>query len=270
VSRGLDRIDGVAGLLAGPANVVMQLSRPEVGYGVLESKVHSGKITEHPIKRGRTTFTYLAVATMGRDADRRRYRRAVDSAHAAVRSGPDSPVEYNAFDPELQLWVAACLYRGAADAITRFRGPLDDEAADELYRESARLGTTLQVPPEMWPPDRAAFERYWASAMTRVSVDPAVREYLLDVVTLRFLHLPGPVINPIGRFYLWVTTGFLPPEFRDAMGLEWSVADQDRFDRFIGVVAATRRPLPGFVRRAPLNFYLWDFRLRTALGWRVV
>jgi hypothetical protein len=108
VSRGLDRIDGVAGLLAGPANVVMQLSRPEVGYGVLESKVHSGKITEHPIKRGRTTFTYLAVATMGRDADRRRYRRAVDSAHAAVRSGPDSPVEYNAFDPELQLWVGAC------------------------------------------------------------------------------------------------------------------------------------------------------------------
>ena len=76
------------------------------------------------------------MATIGSDADRRRYRRAVDSAHAAVHSGPDSPVEYNAFDPELQLWVAACLYRGAVDTVTRFRGPLDDDEADELYRES--------------------------------------------------------------------------------------------------------------------------------------
>ena len=270
MTRGLDRIDGIAGLLAGPANVVMQLSRPEVGYGVLESKVHSGKITEHPLKRGRTTFTYLAVATIGSDADRRRYRRAVDSAHAAVRSGPDSPVEYNAFDPELQLWVAACLYRGAVDAVTRFRGPLDENEADELYRESARLGTTLQVPPEMWPPDRAAFEDYWRSAMERVSVDSAVRDYLLEVVTLRFLHLPGLIINPVGRFYLWVTTGFLPTEFRDAMGLEWTESDQDRFDRFIGIVAATRRPLPAVVRRAPINLYLWDFRLRSTLGLRVV
>jgi uncharacterized protein (DUF2236 family) len=177
VTRPLDRIDGVAGLLAGPANVVMQLSRPEVGYGVLESRVHSGKITEHPLKRGRTTFTYLAVATMGSDADRRRYRRAVDSAHAAVRSGPESPVQYNAFDPELQLWVAACLYRGAADAITRFRGPLSDEAADELYRESARLGTTLQVPPEMWPPDREAFDRYWADSLEQVSTRSAGSTY---------------------------------------------------------------------------------------------
>ena len=270
MTRLADRIDGVAGLLAGPANVVMQLSRPEVGYGVLESTVHSGRITEHPFKRGRTTFTYLAVATLGSDADRRRYRRAVDSAHAAVRSGPQSPVEYNAFDPELQLWVAACLYRGAIDAITRFRGPLDDESADQFYRESARLGTTLQVPPDMWPANREAFEAYWAAAMARVSVDPAIRKYLLEVVTLRFLPLPGLVINPIGRFYQWLTTGFLPAEFRTAMGWEWTDSDQDRFDRLIGIIAATRRPLPAVVRRAPLNVYLWDFRLRSALGLRVV
>ena len=50
------------GLLAGGANVVMQLSRPGVGYGVVESRVESGRIDRHPIKRARTTFTYLAVS----------------------------------------------------------------------------------------------------------------------------------------------------------------------------------------------------------------
>jgi uncharacterized protein (DUF2236 family) len=39
------------GLLLGPANVIMQLARPGVGYGVLESRVESGRVDLHPIKR---------------------------------------------------------------------------------------------------------------------------------------------------------------------------------------------------------------------------
>jgi uncharacterized protein (DUF2236 family) len=35
----------------------MQLALAPVGYGVLESKVESGQVTKHPLKRFRTTFT---------------------------------------------------------------------------------------------------------------------------------------------------------------------------------------------------------------------
>jgi uncharacterized protein (DUF2236 family) len=45
------------GLVAGPANVIMQLAQPGVGYGVMESRVESGRVDRHPIKRARTTFT---------------------------------------------------------------------------------------------------------------------------------------------------------------------------------------------------------------------
>src|ERR1700716_995928 len=95
-----DGLMGVA-LLAGPANVIMQLGRPGVGYGVLESRVESGRVDLHPIKRARTTFTYLAVATQGSDAQKAAFRRAVNCAHAQVYSTPDSPVQYNGFDPNL-------------------------------------------------------------------------------------------------------------------------------------------------------------------------
>ncbi len=44
---GLD-ITGV-GLLAGAANVVMQLSHPPVGHGVVESTVSSGQLLRHPL-----------------------------------------------------------------------------------------------------------------------------------------------------------------------------------------------------------------------------
>lgn len=256
-------MDGAGAVLAGGANVIMQLSWPPVGYGVLESKVDSGKVTEHPLKRARTTFTYLAVATMGTDAERTRYRAAVDGVHAHVHSGPDSPVEYNAFDPELQLWVAACLYMGALDVVERFRGPLDDATADALYAAAAPLGTTLQVRPEMWPTDRRAFAQFWARGLARVSIDPPVRRYLYDLAVLGFL--PGPLRRVLARPHRFVTTGFLPPPFRDQMQLPWSEADQRRFDRVIRVVAAVSGRLPGPLRRFPLNYFLWDFRLRSAL-----
>ena len=57
-------------LLAGPANVIMELARPGVGYGVLESRVEGGRVDRHPIKRARTTFTYVAVALRGSDAQK--------------------------------------------------------------------------------------------------------------------------------------------------------------------------------------------------------
>ena len=97
------------GLLSGAANVIMELARPGVGYGVKDSRVESGRARPHPIKRARTTFTYLAVALSGTETQKKAYRRAVNKSHAQVYSTPDSPVEYNAFDKNLQLWVAACL-----------------------------------------------------------------------------------------------------------------------------------------------------------------
>src|SRR6476660_10602745 len=107
--RGPDFDEGLMGaaLLAGPANVIMELSRPGVGHGVVESRVESGRIDRHPIKRARTTFTYLAVSVNGTAEQQAAYRRAVNGAHAQVYSTEESPVSYNAFDAELQMWVGA-------------------------------------------------------------------------------------------------------------------------------------------------------------------
>src|SRR5258705_1853171 len=84
--RGADFDDGLMGvaLLAGPANSMMELARPGVGYGVLESRVESGRVDRHPIKRARTTFTSIAVATKGSDAQKAALPPALYRAHAPV------------------------------------------------------------------------------------------------------------------------------------------------------------------------------------------
>ncbi|MEV7039268.1 oxygenase MpaB family protein [Amycolatopsis sp. NPDC051061] len=249
-----------AGLLAGSANVIMQLSRAPVGYGVLESKVDSGNLFRHPIKRTRTTLTYLAVAAMGTDAERAAYRRGVNQAHSQVHSTAGSPVAYNAFDTDLQLWVAACLYKGFEDVYVAFVGG----EPTHFYRAAAALGTTLQVRPEMWPADRAAFEEYWAAGLAEVGVDDTVRRYLTDIVDLRFL--PPVVAAPGRRFHRFVTTGFLPQRFRDEMRLPWTAADQRRFDALLAALGRVTRVLPAAVRRFPYNLCLWDLRRRLRTG----
>lgn len=268
--RGASVADGLMGvaLLAGPANVIMQLARPGVGYGVLESRVESGRVDRHPIKRARTTFTYLAVATRGSAEQKAAFRRAVNKAHAQVNSTEESPVSYNAFDKDLQLWVAACLYKGDVDVQRIFIGEVDDQTADEHYARGSNLATTLQVPAEMWPADRAAFERYWNESLEKVHIDDAVREYLYPIAAnrLRGMRLPGPLQRVHEKFWLLITTGFLPQRFRDEMGLPWDADKQRRFDRLMAALRTGNDLLPGVLRQFPFNVLLKDLDRRVRTG----
>jgi uncharacterized protein (DUF2236 family) len=267
--RGAGIEDGLIGiaLLAGPANVIMQLARPGVGYGVMESRVESGRVDLHPIKRARTTFTYLAVATQGTDDQKVAFRRAVDGAHAQVYSTDESPVKYNAFDRDLQLWVGACLYKGAVDVYRMFVGEMDDETAERHYREGMALGTTLQVPQDMWPADRAAFDRYWQESLDKVHIDDAVREYLYPIAAARVRGVKSPrrLQRWSDNLSLLITTGFLPQRFRDEMRLPWDANKQRRFDRLMGVLRVVSHLMPRFVRQFPFNVLLkdLDWRIRT-------
>ena len=253
---------------AGAANVVMQLALPPVGHGVAESTVTSGSLLHHPWKRARTTFSYLAVAILGTDADKAAYRAAVDGAHRQVRSTPASPVKYNAFNRDLQLWVGACLYKGGVDIYRTFIGEMDDETADRHYQNEGKAkATTLQVPEEMWPADRAAFEQYWQDSLDKIHIDDAVRKYLYPIAVNRVakFRLPGPLQRAHEEFWLLITTGFLPQRFRDEMGLAWDPQRQARFDRVIAVIRTANNLLPEPVRRFPFNILLrdLDWRIRT-------
>jgi uncharacterized protein (DUF2236 family) len=257
-----------AAMLLPAANVIMQLSLPGVGYGVLESPVDSGNVYKHPFKRARTTGTYLAVATIGTESDRELIRAAVDTAHQQVRSTSSSPVSYNAFDPRLQLWVAACLYRYFVDQHEFLHGPLDEASADAVYRDAKRLGTTLQVREDMWPPDRVAFDEYWKRSLDDLRIDPAVREHLRGVATVAFL--PRPLRALAGSFNLFATTGFLAPEFRAMMRLDWAQSQQRRFEWLLAALRLADRLVPHQAWIFGYRLYLWDMRFRARRGKRIV
>jgi uncharacterized protein (DUF2236 family) len=256
-----------ASVLLPAANVIMQLSLPAVGHGVQESRVDSGNVYKHPFKRARTTGTYLAVATIGSDADRALFRAGVDAVHRQVRSTPASPVSYNAFDPNLQLWVAACLYRYFVDQHEYLHGPLDDAAADAVYADAKKLGTTLQVRDGMWPPDRVAFDEYWKRSLDELRIDPPVREHLRGVASMVFLPWPLRLAGPLNLF---ATTGFLAPGFRALMQLDWSASQQRRFGWLLAALRLADRLIPHQAWMLGYRAYLWDMRFRARRGRPVV
>lgn len=247
-------------VLAGSANVVMQLAWPAVGYGVKESRVSTGSIHKHPVKRTRTTLTYLAVALTGTTEEKRAYRQAVNGAHAQVYSTAESPVKYHAMDPNLQHWVALCLYKGLVDVYSAIH-QCPEIAYDQAFLQLAKpLATTLQVRANQWPRSIAEFNQQWAKGLSHAQIDGSMREYLQDLVSLRFAH---PLLRRfLGPFNTFITAGLLPPELRVAMQYHWQEADQKRFDRILSRIRHINSYFPRVLRQATMTACLWDLRRR--------
>ncbi|MCU1446632.1 oxygenase MpaB family protein [Cryobacterium sp.] len=264
-----DRVRGIQDIapesvlvLAGGRAILLQLANPAVGHGVAR---HSD-FAARPLARLHGTLSYVYAVTCGTPIDRAAAVRRVALAHRPVHSDPadqDRAVPaYNAFDPHLQLWVAATLYESATRMHDLVYGPLADADADNVYRDYGVLGTALQVPPGLWPADRAAFALYWEHATAQLATDVTTR----GVADQLLHHRTGPVglrlAMPLARL---VTTGLLSPGERELFDLPWSAARQRRFDLLLAGVRLVYPRLPARLRHAPMRHYLRAGR-ETAAG----
>ncbi|WP_277830016.1 oxygenase MpaB family protein [Speluncibacter jeojiensis] len=248
--------------LGAGSTVLLQLAFPGVGHGVAD---HSSTL-HRPMDRLRTTMTYVYAVTLGTPDERRAIVRMVNKAHVPVHSEPDgsgTTVPYNAFDPQLQLWVAATLYKNGATLYERFFGPLDDASAERLYQQSAVYGTALQVKPDQWPATREEFEAYWQHTLDTLEVDDKVRRYVHALLHGGDSPWIVRLGLPLNRF---VTTGLLPQRVRDELELPWGPRDQRRFDRLMTTLPKAYRLVPRRVRWLPSSYYLWDMRRRLRGG----
>ncbi|WP_370254627.1 oxygenase MpaB family protein [Cryobacterium sp. Sr8] len=258
---GIQDMGGEAVLIAaGGRSILLQIADPAIGHGVAG---HSD-FAARPLDRLRGTLTYVYAVTFGTEDEAAQATRQVNRAHGPVRGdGADGTPAYSAFTPELQLWVAATLYDSAVTMHELVYGPMEDEVADTVYREYASLGTALQVPPDLWPPDRAAFRAYWRRRLTELRTDATTRS-----VAVQLLHpRTGPVwlrlAMPLGRL---LTVGLLPPEVHRLYNLPWTAASQRRFDRTVRLIAVVYPALPRRLRHWPKEHFLRALRASVKPG----
>jgi uncharacterized protein (DUF2236 family) len=227
-------------IAGGGAAILLQVADPTVAAGVAR---HSDFATR-PLLRLRATLTYVYAVVFGSEEQAAAVRAMVDRAHGPVAG---------AFDPELQLWVAATLFKLGGELDERVWGPLDPGSTERVYREHAVLGTALQMPPLLWPKDRAAFQAYWDDRVARLEVTADARRIALDLLHPASLPWWLRAGMPLVRL---LTAGLLPARVREAYGLPWSTLRARRFELALRMLSAVYRPLPGRIRHWPMRHYL--------------
>ena len=218
----------------------------------------------HPVRRTRTTLSFMWLALYGSDDERLVVRRGVDAQHRHVRSRPGDDVAYDAFDPELQLWVAACMYVGTLQGYETLYGRPEDVLADRLLRQCSRFATTLQVAEHRWPQNVPEFDRYWSEAVSRVRFEEITTRYLREFIDAKFL--PRPLAALVRPWHRLLVVGFLDSAFREALGVQWSERDQCRFDQCRAALRWLNRSIPPVVASLPWNIVRFDTRRRLKRG----
>lgn len=223
--------DGVL-VLGGAAAILLQIGDPVVARGVAE---HSD-FAHRPMDRLRNTLRYVYAVGLGSAQQSRRAAGAVNRAHARVTGARDA---------DRQLWVAATLHRVGVAVHEQIVGPLSPGLADEIYAAGERLGSALQLPPGLWPADRAAFDRYWTDAVAALEVGDDARGIARDLLHNRAIPWWTRPAMPLVRV---VTSGLLPAEVREAYGMPWHPR---RYRAAVGFVRVLRRATPRRLRELP-------------------
>lgn len=232
-------------LIGGGARaILLQVAHPAIARGVAE---HSD-FARHPMDRLHATLRYVYAISLGTPEQAAWVADTVNAAHRSVR-GPG----YRADDPALQLWVGATLYDTAMLIYQRIFGPLPGDVADAAYRQYARLATALRMPPEMWPPDRAAFADYWQHMLDTVRVGDDARRAAHDLLHPTTVPRAVRAAMPLNRF---LTAAWLPPRLRAAYGLRWDALRQRRYEALMTLTAISYPRVPGWLREAPARSYL--------------
>ncbi|MFF1634428.1 oxygenase MpaB family protein [Leifsonia sp. NPDC058248] len=243
-------------LAGGGRALLLQIAHPAVGRGVVE---HSD-FADRMMDRLHATMTYVYASVFASPDELAYVRRSVNRAHAPVHAAAhgDEPA-YNAFDPHLQLWVAATLYDSMVTLYERLFGRLPPDEAERLYRDFAVVGSGLQVPAELWPADRRAFAEYWETTLATLRPTPATREVARQLLYPRGVPWWLRMLLPQARL---VTAGLLPPRLRAEFGLAWNDRAQRRFDAWMRWTSRIYPLVPAGLRHRPKELYLRRLRDR--------
>jgi uncharacterized protein (DUF2236 family) len=233
-------------VLAGAgAAILLQVAHRPVGAGVAR---HSDFAAD-PLRRLRHTLQYVYAAVLPEASGARDAVAGwVRAAHRPVAGTDGGGRPYSAADPQAQLWVTATLYQAAEEARWRIWGALDDDRAEQVYRDYATLGTLLGMPADLWPADRAGFARYWSAAVGTLEVTEGARAICRDLFAAEAAPWWLRRLMPLVRF---AAAGMLPGTVRAGLGLDWCGADSMREDRLWRVLRAVYPRLPRSLRELP-------------------
>src|SRR5437870_13585290 len=208
-------------LFGGARALLMQAAHPLVLAGARQT----GFYERNPWKRLDRTLRLTYTITFGTRSEAMDVVDTINRVHEHVHGVDEvTGLPYDARDPELLLWVHACLVDSQLLFEQLTVGKLDDQGRERYHREQMTgvelLGLDRNRIPPTVPALRAYVKDVVASGALRVTPET------MRVASL-IRHPPPevpwrPVLKRVARWAF----GTLPPPLRAAYGVSWGRVDQ--------------------------------------------
>ena len=236
-------------LFGGARAVLMQAAHPLVIAGARAT----GFYERNPWKRLQRTLILTYTITFGTVAEAHAAADRINDVHERIHGTDDvTGLPYDALDPDLLLYVHACLVDSALlfEALTV--GKLNDAGRQRFHEEQMLAAELLKVPRDIIPPTvpalRAYLQEVYDSGILRAtdsarSVADLFRDPPKDAEW-------RPVLRGVSR----LAFGTLPPELRTMFGIAHGPARRAAMRATFAATKAARPLLPPRYRYiAPYN-----------------
>jgi uncharacterized protein (DUF2236 family) len=228
-------------LFGGARAILMQAAHPLVIAGATET----GFYERNPWRRLERTLALSYALTFGTREEALAAAARINEVHRRVR-GVDRVTgkPYDAMDPDLLLWVHACLEDSALLFERLTVGRLGHEERERFHREQMAGAELLGLPRERIPPTVAGLRAYVAEVVA--GDDLRVTEAARRVAALVRSPPQEAEWRPVLRAVSWWAFGTLPARLRAMYGVRWGPA---RDAALRASLAALRLGRPAIPRR---------------------
>jgi uncharacterized protein (DUF2236 family) len=243
-------------LFGGARAVLMQAAHPLVIAGARKT----GFYERNPWRRLERTLVLTYTMTFGSRAEADAAADRINDVHSRIRGVDEvTGLPYDALDPELLLYVHACLVDSALLFEELTVGALDDAGRQRFHEEQMLAAELVKIPRAMIPPTVPALREYLRDVIDGgvVRVSPAA-----EAVAQLFIDPPReaqwrPILRGVSR----LAFGTLPPRLREMYGIRLTGPRRLAMRSALAATRAARPLLPPRVRYiAPYNE--WRHRVR--------
>jgi uncharacterized protein (DUF2236 family) len=239
---------------SGPRALLMQATHPVAFEGFF---AHTGALDE-PYERLNRTAQVMDTIAFGPASAAERSTRIVramhhrvhgELEHAAGRFPAGTP--YAADDPELLLWILACLVDSALVVFERYVRGLSPGERQAYWEDYKVIGRLFGLRDADMPDAVEDFDAYMHDMLTGgdLFVTDSAREVAVQIV----MRPPVPLkVRPLLELANFITVGLLPASLREQYGFSWDPAREAALRGGAEYAKRLVLPfLPGRVRHVP-------------------
>jgi uncharacterized protein (DUF2236 family) len=230
-------------LFGGARAVLMQAAHPLVIAGARVT----GFYERNPWKRLQRTLILTYTITFGTKAEAHAAADRINDVHARIKGVDEITGQpYDALDPQLLLWVHACLVDSALLFEELTVGKLDEAGRQRFHEEQMLAAELVKIPREIIPPTVPELRAYMAGVINRGEL--LVTESARKVAEL-FYHPPAeaewrPVLKGVSR----LAFATLPPALREEFGIRLGAGKRAAMKATFAATRLVRPLLPPKVR----------------------